>query len=215
MSSLTANQQAYDAIRAAVVNGTLSGDMRLTETDLALQLDMSRTPVREAIKRLILEGMLSRSPKRGLRVASLSAADVEEIFEIRLLLEPYVARRAAIEASEQQRKELMRQALQMQDIYRQGGPSMMADLTEANISFHKLLLASTDAPRVEKMLTDVIDLALIARTFRTYEVVDIERSLSHHVEIATAINARAPEWAAHVMSSHLLAASRIMRGGEL
>ena len=89
----------------------------------------------------------------------------------------------------------------------------MADMTEANISFHKLLLASTKAPRVEKMLTDVIDLALIARTFRTYEVVDIERSLAHHVEIATAINARAPDWAAHVMSSHLLAASAVIRGG--
>jgi len=86
--------QVYQTLYAMVSRGEIDPGSRLTETRLAAQLGVSRTPVREALARLRQEGLLDLSP-RGAALSPLSREDVEEIMEMRLLLEPHIAARAA------------------------------------------------------------------------------------------------------------------------
>lgn len=90
----------YRSVHEKIASGALDPTTRLTETRLAHLLGVSRTPVREALARLRREGLLAPTP-RGAVMAALTRADLEEIMELRLLIEPFVAARAAERATPQ------------------------------------------------------------------------------------------------------------------
>ncbi|SEE65532.1 GntR family transcriptional regulator [Ruania alba] len=84
-----------DAIR----NGDLPGGHRLREIPIATQFDCSTTPVREAIRRLASAGLVTLAPRRGAVVSAISTDEIEDLYELRMLVEPAMARRAAEESS--------------------------------------------------------------------------------------------------------------------
>src|SRR5262249_8606983 len=86
---------AYRSLREMILSGGVDAGSRLGEVELAETLGLSRTPVREALQRLGTEGLVEGLPHRGARVGRWTAADLEEIFELRAQLEPYGAARAA------------------------------------------------------------------------------------------------------------------------
>lgn len=86
-------ERIYRQIHEKIASGEIDPSVRMTETQLAAMLGVSRTPLREALTRLRHEGLLTAG--RGTSVASLSRQDLEEIMELRLLIEPYLAARAA------------------------------------------------------------------------------------------------------------------------
>jgi DNA-binding GntR family transcriptional regulator len=88
-------QQAYDSIRAELMSGRWGPDERLTEQDVARRLSISRTPAREALRRLVLMGSLDALPGGGYVQRTLTARDVREHCELRLVLEPDAAALAA------------------------------------------------------------------------------------------------------------------------
>lgn len=199
-------QNAYEVLRHEILSGSLPVSERLTEVELATRLGVSRTPVREAVKRLLLEGLLTRDSGPGLRVANMPLDEVEQVFDIRLLLESYAARRAAIHASDDERRELHVLARRMADHIPPRNDDGYRTISEANSAFHQLILQAARSPRLVAMLSVTMDLALVQRTFRIYSETDLRRSAAHHQEIADAISARAPDWAAAAMTAHLLAA---------
>ena len=91
-------ERVYRSLHDKLSRGEIDPRARLTETQLAAMLGVSRTPVREALARLRQEGLLDLSP-RGAVPSSLSRADLDEVMEMRLLLEPYIAARAAERAT--------------------------------------------------------------------------------------------------------------------
>ena len=93
-------QEAYARIRAAIREGLLLPGIRLTETELAARVGVSRTPVREAIARLEMEGLLTREPRRGLSVTQPDHAQVVELYVMREILEGAAARLAAQHATD-------------------------------------------------------------------------------------------------------------------
>ncbi len=205
-----AAEQAYRAIREGIVSGRLTEGERLTEQRLSVELGLSRTPVREAISRLTLEGFLERQSGYTTRVAHFPEDEIEQIFEIRRLLESYSARRAALYATSSE-IEKMRATV---DIMRARTPPRSEEdyraLTEANEQFHRQIVEAARSPRLSSLMMNAIDIGMVVRTFRVYAESDLIRSLNHHVELIDAIFARAPDWAESVMSTHLLAgASRV------
>ncbi|EIE49264.1 GntR family transcriptional regulator [Salipiger aestuarii] len=209
-----AAEQAYQAIRDSIFSGRLGDNARVTEVELAETLSMSRTPVREAVKRLLLEGLLTRDAGPGLRVVALQDDEVAQIFEIRLMLESYAARRAAKHATPEQASELRRLARDMAALV---PPRTVADFTamsELNAAFHQLVLEAARSSRVTAMLSVVVHLALVTRTFRMYREADMQRSARHHIEIADAITAGAPDWAGMAMATHLQSAAEIARAEQ-
>lgn len=88
-------EHAYDGIKAAIFNQEFAPGSHLTEAMLTQRLGVSRTPIREAFRRLGAEGWLEILPDQGVRVSEWSHRDIDEVFEIRVLLESYIASRAA------------------------------------------------------------------------------------------------------------------------
>jgi DNA-binding GntR family transcriptional regulator len=207
----SAADSAYVTLRGDILSGDLPADERLTELGLAERLGLSRTPVREAIKRLLIEGFLTRSPGEGLRVTALQPDEVEQIFRIRLMLESYGARRAAEFATEAEIAELFRLA---EEISARSPARTDADydaMTEANAAFHRTIMQAARSPRLGSMLSLAVNLGLVLRTYRMYSAQDMTRQARHHHDIAEAIAARDPEWAEAAMSHHVLAAAAIAR----
>lgn len=91
-------QQVYDRLRADLRRGRFRPGERMTEAALAADLDVSRTPVREALGQLAREGLLTALPRGGFRLPALDERDIAEMFEVRTRLEPYAAARAAAHA---------------------------------------------------------------------------------------------------------------------
>jgi len=204
-----AADSAYRAIRTDILDGRLAADVRLTEVTLADRLGLSRTPVREAVKRLLIEGFLARAPGEGLRVTGLNAGEVQQIFHIRMMLESYGARRAAELATPADCAELHRLAAVMSA---RTPPRERADfdiISEANSAFHRTIMQAAQSPRLAAMLSLAVNLGLVLRTYQMYSEHDMIRQSRHHHDIAEAISAHDPDWAEAAMRNHVLAAAAV------
>lgn len=203
---VAAAEHAYRTIRSDIVAGTLSEGERLTEQRLSEDLGLSRTPVREAIRRLILEGFIERQKGYTTRVARFPADEMEQVFHIRQLLESYAAERAARLADEADIAELDRLS---GEIARNTPPRDMAAyqrISEANEAFHRRIVEAARSPRLTAMMSMAFDVGMVVRTYRRYTEAELIRSARHHREIYEAIAARAPDWAAAAMRTHIRAA---------
>ena len=210
----TAADAAYERLRREILQGALQAGDRLTEAALAKRLGLSRTPVREAIGRLVSEGFVERGEGYSTRVARFDAADHVHVFEIRARLEGYAARQAALNATRDEVVELERLAASMVSRTPPQGEDDRAVIARANEAFHRLVYQAARSPRVQVVMATIVDVGVVARTYRTFGARDLERSTHHHVEIAEAIAARAPDWAEHVMTAHVLAALAALRAGQ-
>ncbi len=208
---LNAADSAYHALRDDILSGVLKPDDRLTEVTLADRLNMSRTPVREAVKRLLIEGFLTRAPGEGLRVTGLEPDEVQQIFQIRLKLESYGARRAAEHATPAEQAELHRLADVMTAHTPPKADQDFDTISEANAAFHRTIMLAARSPRLGAMMSLAINLGLVLRTYRMYDDHDMIRQSRHHHDIAEAISAGDPDWAEAAMSSHVLAAAAVAR----
>jgi DNA-binding GntR family transcriptional regulator len=207
----SAAEAAYATIRAEILDGTLAPDERLTEVTLADRLGISRTPVREAVKRLLIEGFLTRAPGEGLRATGLNPDEVQQVFRIRTLLEGYGARRAAERASAEDCAELHRLAAVMSAHTPPQGPADYDIISEANAAFHRTIMQAAQSPRLSAMLSLAVNLGLVLRTYQMYSPEDMIRQSRHHHDIAEAISARDPDWAEAAMTTHVLAAAAVAR----
>ena len=94
VSQRTLSDESTDRLRAAIRNGTLPPGARLIEQDLAQMLEVSRIPVREAIQRLVEEGLIKKIPHRGAFVHLLTRQEIDEISSLRVVLERFIMQRA-------------------------------------------------------------------------------------------------------------------------
>jgi len=208
---IKAAETAYQVLRDDILSGRFAPDERLTEMTVAERLGISRTPVREALKRLIIEGFLTREKGQGLRVTGLDPDEVQQIFRIRLMLESYAAGRAAVHAIAPEIVELRRLATRMSDHTPPRSAADYAIISEANAAFHRLVMSAARSPRLGAMLSLAVNLGLVLRTYRMYSETDLNRQSRHHHEIAEAIAARAPDWAEAAMATHIQAAAAVAR----
>lgn len=202
-----AAELAYEAIRARIMSGDLVDGDRLKEQTLASEMGLSRTPVREAITRLIHEGFVERGEGYSTRVAHFPEDELDQIFEIRRRLESYAAARAAERASAAQIEELDRLTTEMEVLSPPKSDAAYAQIAQINADFHRLLAEAACSPRLRVVLSMAVDVGIVARTYRSYSDDDLIRSARHHREMVDAIRAGSAEWASHVMSSHVLAAA--------
>lgn len=202
---MRAADRAYATVRDGILNGIYAAGSRLTEIEVAQTAGVSRTPVREALRRLHAEGLLNFEPNHGAVVAAFELEDAEEIFELRALLEPVCARRAAERATPAVIAEL--RALserQIQESSRRAS-GYLGRIGELNDQFHRLIQRAADSPRLAKTLAGLIEAPLILRTFAQYAAGELQRSADQHLELVQAIEAHDGAWAHSVMHAHILA----------
>ncbi|MFQ5961687.1 MAG: GntR family transcriptional regulator [Candidatus Methylomirabilales bacterium] len=193
-------EEVYDALRRAIVQGELPRGRRVVETELAGRLGISRTPVREALRKLEAEGLLSKGPGSNLVVNDMSSKDVEETFSIRAVLEGFAARLAAERATLEQVAKLEK-ILKRSEALVDGGS--LESLLEWNTRFHDGLNALSDSPLLQQLLQGLHDKIMPYRRI-TLEVGPARnRWLREHRAILKAIKDRDPERAERLIKRHV------------
>jgi len=202
-------QQAYDAIRDAIASGTYGPGQHLRAAEVADRLGISRTPVREALRRLSAEGLVEFFANRGAYVTHWSQSDVEEVFALRTVLEAHAAELAAARLTIAGLEELARFATAMEEVVGAGPDREFAALARCNGEFHRIIIAAAANQRLSAMISSVVEVALVARTFSVYSEEDLARSMTHHRELIAAFRSRDSIWAGSVMRSHIRAAHHV------
>jgi DNA-binding GntR family transcriptional regulator len=203
--------KAYEAVRGGIIAGRFAPATRITEQEVAAAAGVSRTPAREALRRLHTEGLVRFTPNQGAVVTEWSGADLDEIFELRALLESHGAARAAVLATEAELAALRSLAEQQLAEVRDRCDGCLDRLAQLNSRFHRRLQEAAGSPRLLRALAELLEAPLILKTFDYFSADDLGRSAAHHLELVQALEARDGEWAASVMRSHLLATRRSLR----
>jgi DNA-binding GntR family transcriptional regulator len=207
-------EKAYSAIRDGIMGGTYSGGSHLKAEDLAVAIGVSRTPVREALRRLHSEGLVDFVANRGAYVLNWDKSDVDEVFGLRMVLESFAAELAADRRLPEQLAELRDLADRMSAAARERPERYLELIAEWNTRFHKLIHIASGIKRLSTILTSVIEIPLMLRTFNRYSDEDLERSMAHHRELVAALEARDSGWASSVMRSHIVAAHHVFLGND-
>lgn len=187
-------------LRRRIIECDYAPGHRLTEVRLADDFGVSRNPVREAIRVLESEGFLIALPRRGAVVASISAKDIEDVFDVRLSLEVLTARLAA------QRVDAAGAAMLEELVVKASAASTVADLAALNTAFHEEICRMTDNRLLVGMMESLHD-----RIQWIYRQTALERapdSWTEHEAIASAICDGDAEAAAQAAQAHVLAARR-------
>jgi len=209
MTVTTAWEQAYLTLRRRLADGTYPPGAHLREEDLAALLGVSRTPVREALRRLDAEGWLRVVPNQGAFAADWSKADIEEIFDLRALLESHAAERAATAATPHGVSALTAACEDGEANIPASDLAAIERVSEANTRFHETLWEMSGQVRTRAMLANLAAPPMILRNFRHFDTANLHRSLAQHREMAAAIVARNPAWAGAVMRAHVQAGKAI------
>lgn len=211
----SAGVRAYEMIKDDILGGRFAPGERLKEDELTARCAVSRTPVREALRRLGVEGLVVMTPNAGAQVAVLGPRDLEEIYALRAMIEGHAAERAAANIDGKQLRRLVALAEEMEAaVGAGGGEALNLRFTPANAEFHRVILDAAMSPRLSAMAALVIEMPLTLRTLARYSDADRRRSLRHHRELIDALRARDGGWAASVMKSHIHAAFRALVGSE-
>jgi len=201
-----AAELAYVTVRDRIVRGIYPGALRITEQEIADSTGVSRTPVREALRRLQAEGFVKVIANHGAVVTEWSEQDTNNVFDLRALLEPYGAARAAELITPEGIAELRTLAHEQYRESEVRADGFIVRVRELNNSFHQVLQGYSGNPRLSVLLPVLMEAPLVLKTFATYEPHELLRSASHHLEIVSALEARDPEWAAAIMRSHIQSA---------
>ncbi len=197
---------AYLTVRDRIIKGVYPGGTRLTEQEIANSTGVSRTPVREALRRLQAEGFVTVTANHGAIVTEWTAQDTSNVFELRALLEPYGAAKAAENITPEGVAELRKLAEAQRRESERRGPGYVTRIRELNSDFHRVLHGFSGNARLAALLPVLMEAPLVLKTFSNYDSDDLLRSAFHHLELVSALEAHDPEWAEAIMRCHIRAA---------
>ena len=204
----SASSAATELIRQAIIDGRLPPGRRLKEEELARNLGISRTPVREALLMLHAEGLVDAAPNRGAAVRSHSAEDLDDLYQLRAVLEGYATRRAATRLPDDAIRAL-RESCGRFD-YLLETKAEMNELVKENLFFHQTILESAGSARLGAMVRQVIELPLVYRSYVWYSPEQQRISGHYHSQITRALEARDAERAELVMKEHVFEARDLL-----
>ena len=211
-------ERAYLAIREGIVSGAYAPGRHLTAQELASATSVSRTPVREAMRRLHAEGLIRFIPNRGAFVRQLDLQEIDKIYDLVVLLESYAAEAAARSRSTAQLDELQslcdRKEEQLAVLSECGDREAATRVAEGNTQFHRLIVKAADNSWLESAFSAIVETPQILTTFRGYNAEEMRRSQVQHVELLLAFRDRNADWARSTMRSHVLAARHILLRNE-
>jgi DNA-binding GntR family transcriptional regulator len=199
--SVPVRKKVYEHLKAAILSGTLSPEERLTEEHLAEILGVSRTPVREALYKLESEGLIQPLETRGFIVSGDSREEVEELFDIRGILEGYALRIISAEITEESLQQLGACIDKAETAL---NARRMNDLFRWNTQFHDALhkLVSTKV-RLNRMIVEMRKQVLRYRKETLQSVEGARRTLDGHRKILLALRLKDPDLCERTMREHI------------
>lgn len=195
-------ESVYQAIRAAIESGELKPGQRVMEVEIGEALGVSRTPVREALRRLEAEGILEVEPRIGLVVASLSRQAVMELYEMRELLEATAAALCATHATAFEVAELR------ELVSRERRLKEPEELTRHNRLFHEAIYRGAHNRYLTKSLNALNDSMWLLGPSQMRDPQRARTALEEHTELLAAIEQRDPDAAEAAMRAHVESAKK-------
>ena len=201
------SESATTLIREAIVDGRLAPGMRLKEVALARSFQISRTPVREALRELQREGLVETTPNRGAAVRTYTVDDLSEIYALRALLEGHAARRAAQWMDTDTLQALRTMCTGFAEL--RARRASVQELVRANVAFHDAVMDAAKSRRLSDVTRRVVEMPLIYRTYTWYTEEQRRRAECQHLQLVRAFEIRDPDRAELVMKHH------IFEGGDV
>lgn len=202
-SDLPQSQSAYDRLLEDIRLGTLPPGARLREVELAARLGISRTPVREAIRRLEADGLVEHLPRQGASLRRLGYAEVMELYEMRAVLEGTAARLAARAASDLELRELAEINAKMMAC------TLPADIARLNRQFHATLINAAKNRYLRRAIGAMARTLLILGPSTLHDPERIKSAAHEHEGLLHALRQRDGATAEELMRAHIEAAHRI------
>jgi DNA-binding GntR family transcriptional regulator len=203
-----ASSAATELIRQAIIDGRLPPGRRLKEEELARELGISRTPVREALLMLHAEGLVDAAPNRGAAVRSHSVKDLDDLYQLRAVLEGYATRRAATRLSDETIGGLRASCERFDGLL--DALAEMTDLVQENLLFHQTILDHAGSERLTSMVRQVIELPLVYRSYVWYSPEQQRISAHYHRQIVRALEQRDADRAELIMKEHVFEARDLL-----
>lgn len=207
--SKSLHEQTYEVLRACILSGELSPGERLVETQLAEKLNVSRTPIREALRQLQRENLLMADTHGGLCIPKLSVEDAMQLYDCRMSLEQLAVKEACINATESEIQEIERWVLQAEaldsDILTSSNSFHML---EVDYCFHRAIASSTHNRWLVAMLDHLFDQMVLMRTQTTQHNLQVLDIRGEHRPIYEAIAKRDADAASQAIQLHLSASKQ-------
>jgi len=196
--------RAYEGIREAILTGVLQAGEHLREEQLAAMTGTSRTPVREALRRLVAEG-LATTVNRHRFVTDFSYEEVVIVFELRAKVESYAASVAATKINDAELRTLERVVREIDQIDPTDGVEAIYRFITLNGEFHSTIVKATRSHQLKLMTAQAMSLPLVLiKQFVWDQHINIARSNAQHRDILAALAQGNSEWAASAMAGHIL-----------
>lgn len=190
----------YNQLKNAILNGVYKPGESLIEMKVAKEMGVSRTPVREAIRQLELEGLVSSIPNKGVIVEGVTEQDVEDIYTIRKMIEGLAARWAAEKITDEQLKE-MKDVIELMEFYTEKGE--LDKLSELDTQFHDIIFRACNSRPLESVLTNFHHFIQRARFVSIKADGRASVSLEEHANIYNALASHDPDAAEKAMVRHV------------
>jgi DNA-binding GntR family transcriptional regulator len=191
----------FESLRESIISGMLNPGERLMEIQLAEEMGVSRTPVREAIRKLELEGLVVMIPRKGAYVAGLSLKDIADVFEIRRALEGLAAELAAERITEEELEELERYLVRISEEIEVGGD--LDKVVEIDTDFHTLLYKASRNYRLSQIINNLREQIQRFRTTSLSYPGRMKVAVEEHRRIVEAISSRDGELARKLAQEHI------------
>ncbi len=199
-----------ETLRQAIQEGKLEPGTRLMEIQLAEELGVSRTPIREAIRELEADGFVVMIPRRGTYVADISLKDIAQVFEIRTALEELAAGLAAERITESELEELERILLEISDhIEKQD----IDKIIEADVRFHQVLYEASRNTRLEEIIHNLREQVLRFRSVSLKYPGRLEETWQEHRDLVEAIAEHNAARAMKIATKHMENSERTLLKG--
>lgn len=198
------SQSIYNDLKERIIKAKIEEGAFLTESALAASFNVSKTPVREALNKLVSEGLIQLLPHKGYFIKELTVKDLQNLLEVRTYLESAAAELAAKNASDEELDKLGEIIYEIKDeVNEEQETNLKKDLDfDASIKFHIELAKMSHNALLEKMIIDILN-QLSRFLYLDTSAIKIEEVLPPHNKIYDAIKKRDPELARTTMVAHI------------
>ena len=190
----------FNTFRQAILRGELKPGERLMEIQLANKLGVSRTPIREALRKLELEGLVNMVPRKGAEVADITEKSLRDVLEVRKALEELSVQLACEKITEEEIEELKRAAERFKDTL---DDQDVTKIAEADVAFHDIIYTATDNQKLILLLNNLREQMYRYRVEYLKKEEAYPQLIAEHEELIDNISKRNKEEATRIMCEHI------------
>lgn len=190
----------FNTLRKAILRGELKPGERLMEIQLANKLGVSRTPIREAIRKLELEGLVLMIPRKGAEVAQITEKNMQDVLEVRKALEELSVQLACERITPEQVEEMKLAAEEFRKVLKSGDVTKIA---EADVKFHDIIFAATNNQRLITLLNNLREQMYRFRVEYLKQKECYPQLLEEHDKLIALISGGEVEEACELMGRHI------------